>query len=73
MTTESVVRQVRVRRRLLWVQVHRLSVFERTFSAYLRGEATAGQVAMRAKKFLEVGLPGALPRHRRRVSAVERG
>lgn len=42
------------------VQLHRLLLFEQTFTKYLEGKATALQVKQRAVKMLESGLPSRL-------------
>lgn len=47
----------RDRGKLKLVQIHRLLEFEKVFSDYLEGKATAAQVVARAKKMLAVGLP----------------
>lgn len=43
--------------KLRLVQIHRLVEFEKVFSEYLSGGATADQVKERARKMLAVGLP----------------
>jgi len=48
---------VRGTARLNLLRLHRLMEFERIFSEYLEGKATATQVKARAKKMLEIGLP----------------
>lgn len=45
------------RKRLQILKIHRLLEFERVFSSYLEGEASASYVRLRAKKMLEIGLP----------------
>lgn len=48
--------------RLRLLQAHRLLEFERTFSLYLAGRASAAEVKRRATKMLACGLPDfALP------------
>jgi hypothetical protein len=42
------------------VQLHRLLVFEKVFSEYLEGKATAADVRTVADKMLQVGLPDQL-------------
>lgn len=46
--------------RLALLRLHRLIEFDRVFSAYLEGHATAQEVKERAKKMLAVGLPECL-------------
>jgi len=53
----SVATGIRGRARLRVIQLHRLLEFEKVFSAYLEGKASAVYVKVRAKKMLEVGLP----------------
>lgn len=53
----SIASGLKGHKRLKVIQAHRLLEFERVFSLYLDGKATAGQVKERAKKMLECGLP----------------
>jgi hypothetical protein len=48
---------LRGQQRLEIVQLHRLLEFDEIFALYLRGQATAEQVKLRADKMLAVGLP----------------
>jgi hypothetical protein len=45
------------RGRVKLLQYHRLYEFERTFTAYLEGQATAAEVKRRADLMLKIGLP----------------
>jgi len=48
---------IRGRARIRLLRLHRLIEFERVFSLYLEGKASADHVRARAKKMLEVGVP----------------
>lgn len=45
------------KKRVQLLKIHRLLEFEKVFSSYLEGGASASYVRQRAKKMLEIGLP----------------
>jgi hypothetical protein len=51
------LRGVRGGNRIAILRLHRLLLFEETFTAYIEHRDTAAHVAYRAKLMLEIGLP----------------